>query len=157
MLLGRITADQQNGRRAVNISHAGGATGFSREGGGQRREVSRAVMVNVVGLQNDACELLQQVIFLVGSTARPENADGLAPMTLQGFAEIPPHQLESFLPACRCELAIFADKRPGNALGAADKIKSITALDAEEVAVDAALIAVVTAHDFHAGIGAANP
>src|SRR6266550_438059 len=36
------------------------------------------------------------------------------------------------------------------------KIKRVTPLDAEEVIVDAALVAVIAPHDFHAGIGAAD-
>ena len=37
------------------------------------------------------------------------------------------------------------------------EVERVASFDAEEIAVDPALIAVVTAHDFHAGIGAANP
>src|SRR5437899_7423861 len=36
------------------------------------------------------------------------------------------------------------------------KIKSVTSLDAEEIAIDAALITIVSPHNFHAGVGPAN-
>src|SRR5256885_13371929 len=36
------------------------------------------------------------------------------------------------------------------------EVESITSLDAEEIAIDAALVAIVAAHDFHSGVGTAN-
>src|ERR1019366_4706629 len=46
--------------------------------------------------------------------------------------------------------------RRAEALAVVGEVESIAALDAEEIAVDAALVAIVAAHDFHAGIGAAH-
>ena len=36
------------------------------------------------------------------------------------------------------------------------EIESVASFDAEKIAVDAALVAIVPAHDFHAGIGSAH-
>src|SRR5947209_18026249 len=36
------------------------------------------------------------------------------------------------------------------------KIKSVTSLDAQKIAIDAALVAIVAAHDFHASVGPTN-
>src|SRR5437016_2273497 len=37
------------------------------------------------------------------------------------------------------------------------EVEGVTALDAKEVVIDAALVAIVTTHDLHAGIGTAYP
>ncbi len=36
------------------------------------------------------------------------------------------------------------------------KIESVPSLDAQKIAIDAALVAIVAAHDFHSGVGTAN-
>src|SRR5436190_9634897 len=36
------------------------------------------------------------------------------------------------------------------------KIKSVTSLDAQKIAIDAALVAIVAAHDFHTSVGPTN-
>ncbi len=57
-------------------------------------------------------------------------------------------QPQSVLPGSLRELAlVVAHQRPGEAVLTFDKIKSETALGAEKVAVDAALVAIVGAHD----------
>src|ERR1019366_6213569 len=44
-----------------------------------------------------------------------------------------------------------------DAIAAVGEVEGVAPLDAEEVAIDAALVAVVAAHDLHARVGAAGP
>src|SRR5207249_8554305 len=44
----------------------------------------------------------------------------------------------------------------GQAIFMIGRIKSVTSLDAQKIAIDAAFVAIVAAHDFHAGVGPAN-
>src|SRR5207248_618404 len=54
------------------------------------------------------------------------------------------------------QLAILANHGHLQAVWMAGKIEGVAALDAEEVAVQSALIAIVAANNFHAGAGSAN-
>src|SRR5579875_3150056 len=66
-------------------------------------------------------------------------------------------EIDSLFPAHRRQLAIrLAHQRLGQAVFAIRKVEGVAALDAEEVAVDAALVAVIAANDFHARIVAAQ-
>src|SRR5690348_13582402 len=78
-------------------------------------------------------------------------------MPLECFPQAAAHQFKSFLPAGRAELAIFSEQRPGDAFCMVGEIERIAALDTKKVAVDSALVAVVAAHNFHSGVGAAGP
>ena len=66
VLLRRIVPNDQNRRRIVNISHAGSQSRLSMKRRSQSREVGRTMMINIVGVQHHARELLQQIIFFVG-------------------------------------------------------------------------------------------
>ena len=50
--------------------------GFAAEGGGESREVSGAVMIDVVGLQHRAREFREQIRFFVGGAVGADHADG---------------------------------------------------------------------------------
>jgi len=101
MLLRRIIPNQQNRRGAEYIPHAGGCVGFSRQRGRKSWEVSRAVMINVVGLQHDASELLQQVVFFVGRASRTVNSNRLPTMHGADCRETIPHKFKCFFPRGR--------------------------------------------------------
>jgi len=53
-----IVADQQDGRRVENITHGRSCILFSRERGGEGREVGGAMMVDVVGAKDRTREFL---------------------------------------------------------------------------------------------------
>ena len=53
------------------------------------------------------------------------------------------------------ESAVAAHHRLLDALGMVGEVEGVASLDAEEIAVDAALVAIVPAHDLHAGVAAA--
>src|SRR6202142_3700440 len=75
-------------------------------------------------------------------------------MLITNFAETPANEFERFFPRRRCELAVLADERRREALFVVGKIETVAPLDAEKVIVDAALVAIVAANNFHAGIAA---
>src|SRR5262249_39756833 len=63
-------------------------------------------------------------------------------------------QLERFFPSRRSQLPLLADQRLRQSFFVACEIEGVPALNAEEIPVRAALVAVVSADDFHAGIRA---
>ena len=80
-----------------------------------------------------------------------------AAAAVANFLELAGGKAERVLPGGGLELACgVADERLGEALGAFDKVETEAALGAEEVAVDAALVAVVGADDFGAVVGLAH-
>ena len=98
MLLGRIIPDQQNRRRVKYIAHAGGGFRFSRKRRGKSREVGRPVMVDVVGLQNHARELLQQIILFVSRAVGAHDANGRAAVLIANFLESSFRPVQTLLP-----------------------------------------------------------
>ena len=128
------------------------------EGGGEGWVVGGAVVVDVVGAEDGARELLQQVGFFVGGAVGADDADGSCRRALSRISR-------SFLPAksrassqlTGCELAVgLADERLGEAVFVIGEVEGVAALVAEEVAVDAALVAVVAADNLDAVVGGAH-
>ena len=78
------------------------------------------------------------------------------PCCIANFGESLANHFKCFFPRRRRKLAILANQRLREAVFVVREIKSVAALDAEEIAIDAALVAIVAAHDFHAGVGAAH-
>src|SRR5438067_7035329 len=101
MLLRRIIADQQDRWRVEHIPHAGGRPRFPSHSGGKRREVSGAVVVDIISVKDYASELLQQIIFFIRGAIRAEDSDCLSSMLLANFFEAPPYQVEGRLPCAR--------------------------------------------------------
>src|SRR5262245_22377403 len=64
--------------------------------------------------------------------------------------------LEGLFPGAWRKASVFPDQRLLQAVFVVDEIEAVTPFDAQEVAVHPALVAIVAANDFHAGIGAAN-
>jgi hypothetical protein len=65
MLFSRIAADEQDGGSVGNVTEAGGAIVAAGKRVRKGRIVGGALMVDIVGTQNCARELLQQVILFV--------------------------------------------------------------------------------------------
>ena len=74
MLLGGIVAEEQNGRRTGEVAER--SFGFAAERGGKGRIVRGAVMVDVIGGEDGAGELLEEIRFFVGGPVRADDADG---------------------------------------------------------------------------------
>src|SRR5438034_8121697 len=153
MLLSRVVAYQQHCRRIKYVAHARSRLGLSRQSCGKSGEVGGAMMVDIIGLQNDTRELLQQITFFVGSSVRAHDADGLSALMVASISEAFSDQLESFFPCGWSEAAILANERLSDAIIVMREIECVAALDAKEIAVDTALVAIISAHDLHTGIG----
>src|SRR5258708_17298434 len=113
-------------------------------------------MVDVVGAQHRARELLQQVILLVGGVVGADDADGVAAVEIANFAEAAGDMADGFIPRYGREFALSADERLRQSVRMVGEVESVATLDAQEIPVDAALVAIVAAHDLHAGIATAN-
>src|SRR5664279_3085938 len=114
------------------------------------------MVVNVVGAQNQPRELLQQVIFFVAGAVGANHADSGGAVAGQHLLELRCDQLQCLLPSRRNEFAFVLDEWLLDAVAAVGEVEGVPPLDAEEVAIDAALVAVVAAHNLHAGVGAAD-
>src|SRR4051812_1666537 len=77
-------------------------------------------------------------------------------MLFAGFLEFLSNQLKRFFPCSRRQLPIFADQGLRQTIFMVSKIESVAALDTQEIPVDAALVAIVAAHNLHASLGAAH-
>ncbi len=78
-------------------------------------------------------------------------------LAVANFFELRGRDAEGMFPGGRLELASrIADQRLGEALGILDEVEAEAALGAEEIAVDAALVAIVGAHDLGAFVGLAH-
>src|SRR6185369_13008256 len=64
--------------------------------------------------------------------------------------------LEGFLPRRRSQSSVLADHGSHEPLGVFGEIESVSALDTEKVVIDSALVAIIAADNFHAGVGAAH-
>ncbi len=81
----------------------------------------------------------------------------LSAAALANLAQLGAGVLQRLLPTHFSKLAVrLAQQRLGQAVGMVGKIEGIASLDAEKVAVDAALVAVVAAQDLRAVIHAAH-
>ena len=135
MLIGRIAADKQDGRCLCCIAKAGGPASVSRQRAGKSCVIGCALVIDAVGLENGAGELLQEIVLLVGGVVRADDADRCA-----GFAERPAvanllelvgGKSQRVFPGGRLELAFgVAHKRLGEAVGVLDKIEAEAALGA---------------------------
>src|SRR5271165_743929 len=76
MLVCGIIADQQDGGRVVYVAHGRGHIAFSSQRGSESREVGSAMMVDVIGSQHQARELLQQVVLFVAGAVGSDDPDG---------------------------------------------------------------------------------
>src|SRR5436190_4242556 len=103
------------------------------------------MVVDILGAEALPGELLQEVILFVGGVIRSDDAELAAARVNLG--ELRRNRLECFGPGDR--LKRFAGTQHGRlqAFRMLDEIESVAALDAQKLAVDAAGIAIVPAHD----------
>src|SRR6516165_10839250 len=113
------------------------------------------MVVDIVCLQHQAGEFLQKIVFFV---AGPIGTDYTAGRRTSRSSLFKPgcNQLKGLIPCRRNELAVALDQRTGDAPFMVGKVECIPPLDAQEIAVDAALVAIVAAHNLHSRIAAAN-
>src|SRR5215472_7817403 len=155
MALRWIIADQQDGKSSTHVAQRSRCVRLTCKSRGESREVGRAVVINVVGAQHGPRKLLQKVVLFVGRALRTNHGGGGGPGR-SGFFVLGGNQLKRFVPRRGNELSIAFDQRPSNAIGTMREVEGITSLDAEEVAVDTALVAIIAADDLHACIRTTN-
>src|SRR5579871_5466760 len=115
------------------------------------------MVINIVGAQHGAGELLQEVILFVGGAIGADYANGLAAFAVANFSQAFANIINGFFPGSRRKLAIPADEGAAKPVFVVEKVKGVASLDAEEIAVDPVLIAIIAADDIHSRIGTANP
>jgi hypothetical protein len=157
MLLRWIVAEQQNCGSRAGIAQGGGAIGVAGQCANEADVVGSAVMVDIVGAEHGACELLQQIVLFVGSAVGADDANCARALGIAHFLQLLRRMLERELPRRGGEATVcLADERLGKAVGMIGEVEGVAPLDAEEIFVDTALIAVVAAHNLRAVIGAAD-
>src|SRR5258708_9683888 len=114
------------------------------------------MVIDIVGLQKYAREFRKQISCFVCGPRRANDANRLPAVFVANFSKLLSDHRKGFFPRRRNQLAFFSNKRLREALFVIRKIEGVTAFDAEKVAVRAALVAIVAANDFHAGVGTAN-
>src|SRR5260370_9483627 len=154
MLLGGIVANQQNCWSCEDVRHARSRIGLPPKRRRQSREIRGAVVIHVVRLQTNSSELGKKVRMFVGSAIRSDYPNRRPAIAIANLRKLPSDQLKRFFPRRRSELAVLPDQRTRQPLFMIREIKSVTSLDAEEIAIRPALVAVIPAHNLHSSVSA---
>src|ERR1700757_1247669 len=125
MLIRRIVADDENGRRVVDLAHARCQSRLAVERRRQGREVGCAMMIHIVGLQHHPCKLRKQIVFLVGSTRRTYDANRLPAFRVANLGKSSANQLKRLFPSSWSEFAVLANQRLGKTLGALREVERV--------------------------------
>ena len=72
---GGVAADEQDGRGGGRVAQTAAVAVMAGEGAGKGGVVGGAVVVDVVGAENRARKLLQQVVLFVGGAVGADDAD----------------------------------------------------------------------------------
>ena len=101
MLFGGIAADEKNGRSGGDVAQAGGLAVVAGEGAGKGGEVGGALVVDVVGLENRACEFLQEIVLFVGGLVGADDGDRRAAAAVADFLELARGEAQGVFPGGR--------------------------------------------------------
>src|SRR5258708_25285597 len=112
--------------------------------------------VGVVCAEYRTGELLQEIIFFIRGAIGADYPDCAAALGVTNLLEAAGNVIDNSVPRRAHEFAVTSDQRLGDAILAVCEVECVTALDAEEIAVDSTLVAVVAADDLHAALRAAN-
>src|ERR1700690_4372476 len=154
MFIGRIATDEKDCRRGCDVAEAGRFAGVLGECAGKGCVVGGALVVDVVGAENSTREFLQQVVFFVGGAIGADDGNGVAAARVANFFELAGRKAECMFPSGGFAFACgISNERLRQAVFTVDKIEAKAAFGAEKVAVDAALVAVVSANDVGALVG----
>src|SRR5258708_15744085 len=156
MPLRGIIADQQNSRSTGHVTHSSGAVLLARNSGSEGGVVRGGMGVNVVCSQHRARKLLQQIVLFIRGAVGTNHADGLSALGVADLTQAFAYMFNRFFPRSGLESAVLANQRMAQAVFVVKEIESIAAFDAEKVAINAALVAIIAANNVHAGIGATH-
>ena len=140
-----IGAEHQDGLALVKIADRRQFRSLAAERVEQGDHVAGAVVIDVVGLEHLARELLQVEVLFVGGVVGTDHAEAAAGGL--GLGELLRHGLQGLRPGHFFQLAVDAHQGRLQALGVIVEIEGVASLDAEELAVDAAAVAIVAADD----------
>src|SRR5438128_11547726 len=106
------------------------------------------MMIDVRGAESFSREFLKEIVFFVRSAIRTDEADRVRAVTSVDGLKFGRSRLRSFFPGNGEKFVALAYHRLLDAIRVFREIETETALDAQEVAVDAAHVAVVGADNF---------
>src|SRR5581483_2636125 len=110
VLVCRVVPNEQESGCAVHVAHGCGRVPFSAKRRSKSREVRRAMVVDIVGLQHRARKLLQEIVLFVGGPIGANDSDALTTFYIPDFSKPLSDELEGFFPRRRGKAAIPADQ-----------------------------------------------
>ncbi len=157
MLVRRIAANKQDRAALGNVAQACGFAGVACECARERRVIRSPLVVDIVGAKNRPRKLLQQVVLFVRGAVGADDAYRRTAARVANLLQLSSGNANGMLPCGGLELALrISDERLRKPVGALDEVESEAALGAKEIAVDAALVAIVGANDLGAVVGLAH-
>src|SRR5271157_1856623 len=114
------------------------------------------MVINIIGAQHQPPKLLQQIVLFVAGTVRTDDPDRSRTAVGQGLLEVRGDEFERLLPGRGNKLALALDERLLDACLVVGEVECVASLNAQEIAVDSTLVAIVATHNLHAGVGAAD-
>ncbi len=116
-------------RSAYGIGHSGRAqSAIQAYHRGRMAEPGAAVHI---GRAQEAGQLLNQIVLLVAALGRGKKADAVRTILLQGSAQTPGHQIQSFLPGYPGPAVAMSLQRRANPILVVEDLKSCISLGAE--------------------------
>src|SRR6266550_6119417 len=106
------------------------------------------MMIDVRSAESFAREFLKEIVFLVRSTIRTDEADRVRAVASVDVLKFGRSRLRGFFPGNGEKLVALANHRLLDTIRVFREIETETALDAQEVAIDAAHVAVVGTDNF---------
>jgi len=97
-------------------------------------------VIHVVGAQELTGQLLEEVIFLVGTLGRGQHSDGIGTVPVFYLQKPAGYQVKGFLPSGFPEAAVFPDKGFREPIGVMDEGMGIPAFDAKAPFADGVLL-----------------
>src|SRR5258708_30428059 len=106
------------------------------------------MMIDVIGLKNNASKFREKIILLVGRAIRSNHANRASTFVIAtfvaNFSKPCADQLKRFFPGRRRQFALFANERLRKPLVMMRNVETVAALKAQQIAVKPALVAVLT-------------
>ncbi len=98
-------------------------------------DVKPRTVIDVVGADHRAAQLLDEIVLLVGTLGRAEEGQRIGPALPHDLGELVSDQVEGFIPGGLDELAVLADQRRREPLGVLDIIPPKASLHAGNAVV----------------------
>src|SRR5271166_532659 len=114
------------------------------------------MMIDIICFQNHTGELGEKIILFIRGARRAHNSNRLPAFHVTNSRKRLADQLKRLFPRRRSQLAVLANERLRQPFFMIRKIKTVSPLDAEEIPVRAALVAIVPANNFHPRIRASH-